>query len=96
MTEKRKDIAPPVVALLPLSGEVDVQQLWNLILGGFLKPSSDGKQHSTRGGEAMDDNTIAGLCQNLNRPQNCLNLAAFPAHTMHLSSCSTVESVRVI
>lgn len=60
MTEKRKDIAPPVVALLPLSGEVDVQQLWNLILGGFQKPRSDGKQHSTRGGEAMDDDAIAG------------------------------------
>ena len=96
MTEKRKDIAPPVVALLPLSGEVDVQQLWNLILGAFLKPSSDSKQHITRGGEAMDEDAVAGSCQTLIRPQNYLNLAAFPAHFMHLSTRCTVEEVGVI
>ncbi len=62
LTEKRKDAAPPVVALLPLSSEVDVQQLWNLILGAFLRPGSDSKQRQPKGVESMDEDASTGLC----------------------------------
>lgn len=62
LTEKRKDAAPPVVALLPLSSEVHVQQLWNLILGAFLRPGSDSKQRQPKGSEAMDEDATTGLC----------------------------------
>ncbi|CAL5218954.1 g706 [Coccomyxa viridis] len=60
LTEKRKDAAPPVVALLPLSSEVHVQQLWNLILGAFLRPGSDSKQRQPKGSEAMDEDATTG------------------------------------
>ena len=62
LSEKRRERAPPVVALLPLSQAVDAQQLWNLILGAFLPPVSPTKHGK---GEAMEEDTTPGeaCCQ---------------------------------
>ena len=57
LSEKRRERAPPVVALLPLSRAVDAQQLWNLILGAFVRPASPMK-HSKD--EAMEEDSAPG------------------------------------
>jgi hypothetical protein len=48
------------VALLPLSQDVDVQHLWNLILGAFTRAASDGLAQHAKGGEAMEEDPPAG------------------------------------
>lgn len=53
------------MALLPLSGDVDVQQLWNLILGSFLRSGSDGQQRRPQGVEAMEEDATTGLALNI-------------------------------
>ena len=57
VSEKRRERAPPVVALLPLSQAVHAQQLWNLILGAFLPPVSPTKHGK---GEAMEEGSAPG------------------------------------
>ena len=57
LSEKRRERAPPVVALLPLSQAVDAQRLWNLILGAFLPPVSAAKHGQ---GEAMEEDSAPG------------------------------------
>jgi len=78
MTEKRKDAAPPVVALLPLSSEVNVQQLWDLILGAFLRPGSDSKQRQPKGVESMDEDATTGLCRSWTQLSSCHSVKHTP------------------
>ena len=48
------------MVLLPLSQDVDVQHLWNLILGAFTRATSDGLAQHAKGGEAMQEDPSAG------------------------------------
>ena len=69
LTEKRKEGAPPVVALLPLSQDVDVQELWNLVLTVFAPAASVAKQSPVLSSEPMEEDPFTGqplsarLCQ---------------------------------
>ena len=91
LSERRKDAAPPVVALLPLSSEVDVPLLWNLILDAFIRPGSDSKQRHCKGADAMDEDAGAGLCHAL--PRGLHPMLLLGAHTARAScSCNTGDT----
>jgi len=72
------------VALLPMSSDVDVQQLWNLILGAFARPSSDSRPGAAHKGEAMEEDAAAGQQSIL--AVLCKLLLMYAAPTASLSS----------